>query len=443
MAHFSGRSSLRVLQICLRAKHFSTGSKYGLNSSFKFVVVGGGAGGLSIASFLARKFPNEVAVIEPSDKHYYQPLWTLVGGGLKDVADSVKPMAAVIPENSTWIQDGAAEFNPSDNSVTTKDGSQIKYEFLVMATGMQLDFHKVKGLPEALGMEGIGCNYSIHTVTDTFKAIKNFKGGNALFTLPNSPVKCQGAPQKIMYLAEEYFRQNNVRSEANVRYMTALPFMFAVAKYRKTLDKICSERNIDVNFRHNLIEINYARKEATFDLLDESLQSTGTKTLEFDMIHVTPPQGPIDALKGSPLSDAAGFVDINQYTMQHKTLPNVFALGDCSNAPISKTAAAIAGQSAVLRKNLMAIIGGQEPSAKYNGYTSCPLVTGHNKCVLAEFNYEAVPMETFPFDQSKERRTMYHLKADVMPEIYWHGLIKGYWGGPDIFRKVFHLGMTQ
>jgi len=434
---------------CIRTKRSissastSSGDSGGGKQSHKFVFVGGGAGGLSVASYFARKFPNQVAVVEPSDKHYYQPLWTLVGAGVKDVAASIKPTESVIPENAVWIKDSAAEFNPESNSIVTANGTEINYEFLVVATGLKLDFQRVKGLPEALGMPGVCSNYSVHTVKDTFKCIQNFKGGNAVFTLPNSPIKCQGAPQKIMYLTEDYFAKHGIRPNANIHYMTALPFMFAVVKYRKVLEKICAERDINVNYRHNLIELNYGDREAVFEVLDENGKAVDTKKQQFDMIHVTPPQGPIDVVKRSSIVDAAGFVDVDKDTLQHKKHPNIFALGDCSNAPISKTAAAISGQSRAVRKNLMAFVNGKELSHKYNGYTSCPLITGYNKCVLAEFNYNALPMETFPIDQGKERRTMYHVKADVMPELYWHGLIKGYWGGPDFFRKLFHLGLAK
>eukprot|EP00794_Sanderia_malayensis_P019532 gene19532-21463_t len=438
---FHRASSLRYLGGSQTTRSFATTNNLGLN--YKFVVVGGGAGGLSVASFLARKFPNEVAIVEKSDKHYYQPMWTLVGAGVKDVSQSIRPMESVMPKNASWIRDAAVEFNPESNSLVTDGGKELKYEYLVMATGLQLNFHKVKGLKEALGMPGVGCNYSVDTVQDTFKAIKNFKGGNAIFTLPNSPIKCQGAPQKIMYLANDYFCQNGLASNKNVRYFTALPFMFAVEKYRKRLEEVCKNRDIDINYRHNLIEINYADKIATFELLDETGKQISQKIVPFDMIHVTPPQGPITAVAQSPLADAAGFVDINKQTMRHVKYPNVFALGDCSNAPISKTAAAVAGQNKVVRKNLMAIVNGKEPLAQYDGYTSCPLLTGYNKCILAEFDYTGQPLETLPIDQGKERRISWHLKVDMMPDIYWHFLLKGYWGGPGFLRKIFHLGFSK
>ena len=439
LRHFS-RSNLH----CKGLRNLSTSALcHGHREAFKFVVVGGGAGGLSVASSLARNHPNQVAVIEPASVHYYQPMWTLVGGGLKTVADSLKPMAEVMPKNVSWIQERAVHFDPGSNFVVTDADRTLEYDFLVVALGLQLDFHKVEGLSEALGTDGVGCNYSVHTVNDTYKAIQGFKGGNAIFTLPAGPIKCLGAPQKIMYLAEEYFRHHGTRKDANVTFKSALGLLFGVEKYRNALLKICAERDINIDLFKNLIAIDSSKKEATFELVNDVNNPKATETVPYDMIHITPPMGPVEVLKSSSLVDAAGFVDVNKHTLQHKMHSNIFALGDCSNTPNSKTAAAVAAQSGVVRKNLALAVEGRSLEHEYDGYASCPLVTGHNKVVLAEFDYNGTPLETFPVNQAVERISMYHMKADVMPELYWSGLLKGYWGGPKPWRQLMHLGMSN
>lgn len=398
---------------------------------------------MSMASTLCRRFPKGTAVIEPSENHYYQPLWTLVGGGIQRLEDSVRPTGSLIPGGCTWYKTQVAEFNPEKNLVLTADGNEIKYEFLIVAVGLKLRFDMVAGLKEALGTPGVGCNYSPQTVTDTWKAIQNFEGGNAIFTLPNTPIKCLGAPQKIMYLAEDYFRKNNVRHKAKIMFNTSLEKIFGVKKYADALTKIVKERDIQLNFKRNLFSIKPDKKEAVFEVLDDSSKDKKLETYQYDMIHVTPPMGPPDCLLGSPISDKAGFVDVDKVTMRHKKYNNIFAIGDCANSPNGKTAAAVAGQSGVIKANLFATIDGKRMPAQYDGYTSCPLVTGYGKLILAEFNFNGEPLETFPFDQGKERYTMYYMKKDILPEVYWNGLVRGLWPGVTPLRRTLHLGLKK
>ena len=390
----------------------------------QIVVVGGGAAGLSIAARLLRAGGiQDVAIIEPSDKHYYQPLWTLVGGGVARREDSVRPMAGLIPKGAHWIQDAASEFFPEENRLTTRDGKDISYDYLVVAPGLQIDWHKIKGLPEALGKNGVCSNYSYDTVNSTWENIRNFKGGNAVFTFPPPPIKCAGAPQKIMYLAEHYFRKQGIRAQSRVIYYCATPTIFSAPKYAAALvDQVVKPRNVEVQYKHNLVEIRGDSKEAVIQNLD-----TGETFVQpYDMIHVVPPMSAPDFIKKSPLAGETGWVDVNKSTMQHVRYPNVFSLGDASSLPTSKTAAAVRAQAPILVANLLGVMKGQQLTAGYDGYTSCPLVTGYGKLILAEFDYDLKPRETFPFDQGKERYSMYLLKRYVLPVIYWEGLVKGY-----------------
>jgi len=430
--------------IKLGARGFNTSFQRQYRQSFKFVVVGAGSGGLSISSTLARKFPpHATAIIEPSENHYYQPLWTLAACGIEHLEDSVRPSASLIPNGCTWLKTAAVEFNPDKNIVITADGNEISYEFLIVAVGLQLRFDKVPGLQQALGTPGVGSIYSPLTVNDTWKAIQNFQGGNAIFTLPNSHVKCLGAPQQIMYLAEAYFTKNNVRDKANVIFNTSRDKIFGVKKYADTLMKIVKKREIQVNFQRNLFEIKPDTKEAIFEVLDGSQSKKTLETYKYDMIHVTPPMGPPDCLLGSPISDRHGFVDVDKFTMRHKKYPNIFALGDCANTPNGKTTAAVAGQMGVIKANLFALLDGRAMPAQYNGYSSCPICTGYNKLILAEFDYSGNPLETFPFDQSKERYTMYYVKKYILPEVYWYGLVRGLWPGANLVRRILHLGLKK
>lgn len=388
------------------------------------VIVGGGTAGISVAARLTNGMFNkrDVAVIEPADTHYYQPLWTLVGGGVVPKEITGRPMKSVIPKRVHWIKDAVAEFEPDKNMIRTREGRIITYDWLVVAAGLQINWDKIPGLKEGVTKNGVCSNYSYETVDSTWQNIKNFKGGTAIFTMPSGAVKCGGAPQKIMYLADETFRRNGVRKGSTVMFTSTLPNIFAVDRYRKTLEEIIQRKQIVCHFREELIEIFGDRREAVFRNLD----SGETISRSYDMLHVTPPMGPPTFIAKSSLADKDGWVDVDRENLQHKKFPNVFSIGDCSNLPTSKTGAAIRKQAPVLVGNLIAAMSSQKMSGKYDGYTSCPLVTGYGKLVMAEFDYDKKPEETFPIDQSKERWSMWLVKRYLLPQLYWHGMLKGW-----------------
>ncbi|EGC34038.1 hypothetical protein DICPUDRAFT_56106 [Dictyostelium purpureum] len=396
----------------------------------KIVVVGGGAGGLSVASQLEHNFKSkgDIVIIEPSDKHYYQPLWTLVGGGIFSRKDSEKDEKDCIPKGTTWMKDSVTQFKPEDNIVLTKDGKQVDYDYLVVATGLAIHWDKVKGLKENLGKNGVTSNYSYDSCEKTFDFIKSMKPGNtAIFTFPNTGIKCGGAPQKIMWLADDYFRRQGMANKINIQFNTAGVSMFAVKKYSDALDTMAKEKGITQNFKYNLIEIKGDAKEAIFETPE------GNKTVKYDMIHVTPPMGAPDVIKNSPLADpASGFVNVNKETLQHVKYDNVFSLGDSSNLPTSKTAAAITSQAPVLVSNLISHKMGLPLKAKYDGYTSCPITTSYNKLILAEFKYGNEVAESLPWDQSKESYFPMFLKKYVFPFAYWNGMLNGHWFGKNL-----------
>ncbi len=387
------------------------------------VIVGGGTAGITVAARLTKGWFNdrEVTVIEPSEQHYYQPLWTLVGAGLARREATERPEAWVMPRRANWIKDAVSEFDPANNRVRTAGGQTITYDWLVVAAGLQLNWNKIPGLRDAIGQGGVCSNYSYATVNSTWDAIRNFRGGTALFTNPSGAVKCGGAPQKIMYLADDRFREAGVRSETDIVYASALPNIFPVDRYRQTLEQVIERREIECRFRTELVEIRPTTREAILENLDTHERSV----IRYDLLHVTPPMGPPDFIARSPLADANGWVDVDPHTLRHLRFPSVFALGDCASLPTSKTGAAIRKQAPVLVKNLAAAIGGKPLTATYQGYTSCPLITGIGKLVLAEFDYSKQPDETFPVDQSQERWSMWLLKRYLLPLLYWHGMLRG------------------
>ncbi|MFP4228557.1 MAG: FAD-dependent oxidoreductase [Salinivenus sp.] len=397
-----------------------------MTDQHQVLIVGGGTAGLTVASqLLNQDDAPEVAVIEPADTHYYQPLWTLIGAGVFPKEESARPMKEVMPKGATWIQDAATAVDPEAQTVTTRDGETYGYDYLVMAAGIQIDWDGIPGLADAVGQPGTGVvsNYSYDTCETTWDAIQSFpQGGTALFTEPTMGVKCGGAPQKIMYLTDDALRRRGAREGSRIAFMKAKGALFSSKPYEETLYDVVERKDLEINLMTELVEIHPDEKEAVF----HNLETEEEKTIAYDLLHVVPPMHAPDFIAESPISDEDGWVDVDPGTLQHAQYDNIFALGDNSNLPTSKTGAAIRKQAPVLVDHLRATMNDTTPiNGTYSGYTSCPLVTGYGKLVLAEFDYNKEPEESFPFDQTQERYSMYALKAYGLPRMYWNGMLKG------------------
>ena len=389
------------------------------------VIVGGGTAGLTVAARLQRAGLEGITLLDPSPTHYYQPLWTLVGGGQADLRGTAKPQSTLIPRGVTWLRDAAAAFHPDADTVVTSGGKRLEYDALVVAPGLQLDFDRLPGLTEALATAPVTSNYRADLAPRTWELIRNMRQGTAVFTQPSGPIKCAGAPQKIAYLAADYWRKQGVLGDINIVLVLPDPVMFKVPVWAAQLEKIADRYGIDVRRSSEVVSVDGPQR--TVEVVDNA---GGTKEkMPFDLLHVVPPQSAPDVVKNSPLADPAspfGYVEVDQHTLQHKRYRNVFALGDVANIPTSKTGAAIRKQAPAVVANLLAVLGGREPASRYNGYTSCPLVTARDKMLLAEFDYDLNPTPSIPLiDTTKERRDMWLLKRYGLPALYWRGMLKG------------------
>jgi sulfide:quinone oxidoreductase len=398
---------------------------FNMASKHQIVIVGGGNGGITVAAQLIRKNRSlDIAIIDPSDSHYYQPAWTMVGGGFYDINDTVRPEASVIPAGVTWIKEAVTSFDPEKNCIILASNTEIAYDYLVVAPGIQLNWHEVKGLEASIGKNGVCSNYSYKTASYTFECLQKSKSGRAIFTSPHTPVKCGGAPQKIMYIAADYFKKNHLSKAIQVEFWSGGTKLFGTKKFEVALKKVVANYKIKENYFTKLVEIDGPNKRAKFVGFGEKNKDQET-WVDYEMIHVTPPQSAPDFVKNSPLASAAGWVDVDKHTLQHLRYSNVFSLGDASSLPTGKTGAAIRKQTPVLVSNLLSLMQGKAFTGHYNGYSSCPLITGYGKLILAEFDYDNNPQETFPFNQAKERWSMFILKRYILPFLYWTQILKG------------------
>lgn len=391
---------------------------------YDVVVVGGGAGGIAAAaSILSRDKRLNLAIIDPADKHYYQPGWTMVGGGIFQPVTTGRPMSSVIPAGATWIKQAVAGFDPDNNTVQLDDDSQLHYDRMVVAPGLKLNWEGVEGLKESLGKNGVTSNYTYETAPYTWKLVQELKSGKALFTQPTMPIKCAGAPQKAMYLSADYWVKQGLINSIDVQFYTATPGLFGVAAYVPALMKYVEKYQAGLHFQHNLVKIDGDKKIATFQNADGD-----TVESDYDMLHVCPPQVAPDFIRESPLADASGWIDVDQNTLQHKRYENIWSLGDGMNAPNAKTAAAARAQAPVVAINLLHHAGKLPNLCHYDGYGSCPLTVERGKIVLAEFGYGGMLKPSFPkflLDGEKPTQLAWFLKAKMLPWIYWEAMLKG------------------
>ncbi|MDJ0822395.1 MAG: TIGR01244 family sulfur transferase [Paracoccaceae bacterium] len=398
------------------------------DAKFDVVIVGGGAAGIAVSASLKSRKPGlSVALLDPADIHYYQPGWTMVGGGVFEAATTARTMASLIPQGVHWIKSAVAAFEPQNNAVILDGCRVVKYNRLIVCPGLKLDWHAVDGLVETLGKNGVTSNYRYDLAPYTWELVKGLREGRALFTQPPMPIKCAGAPQKALYLSGDHWFRTGRLKNIDIQFMNAGGVLFGVKDYVPALESYIQKYGADLSFFHNLVAVDGPGKKATFRVAKPDTDPTEV-TVEFDMMHVCPPQTAPDFIRVSPLADAAGWVDVDQATLRHKSFDNIWSLGDVMNAPNAKTAAAARMQAPIVAENLVADIRGGSPKAMYNGYGSCPLTVEKGKIVLAEFGYGGALLPSFPtwlIDGTKPTRAAWILKEQILPPVYWKAMLRG------------------
>jgi sulfide:quinone oxidoreductase len=396
-----------------------------ITAKHQVVIVGGGTAGITVAARLLRRGYRDVAVIEPSDVHYYQPLWTLVGGGQAKASATSRAEASVMPKDATWIKTAASSVDPENNLVTCADGTTYEYDVLVACPGIQLDWNRTEGLEDTLGKNGVSSNYRFDLAPRTWEFIRTTRSGTAVFMMPSGPIKCAGAPQKIAYLACDHWRKEGVLNNIDVHLVVPTPRIFGIPAIADNLDKVIADYGIHLHTNSEVTSVDAEGRKVAV----ASIGQGGTdSTLPYDVLHVTPRQSAPDWIKSSPLStgDANGYVDIDKHTMQHVRYPNVFSLGDAGSTPNSKTGAAIRKQAPVVVDNIDSYLKRQPLRSQYHGYASCPIVTSSHKMLLAEFDYSLQMTPSIPLlDPAKPHRAYWYLKKYGLPFMYWNLMLKG------------------
>lgn len=386
-------------------------------------VIGAGAGGAAVAARLRRQQADlDIAVIDPSEHHDYQPAWTLVGGGACRAQDTRRTLRDCLPATVSHIARRVVRLLPEENRVELDDGTSVAYDYLVVAAGIQINWDAIEGLAEALGKNGVTSNYRYDLAPYTWELVRQFTGGTAIFTQPAGAVKCPGAPQKALYLAADHFRSQGVRPHS-LQFRSAGPTVFGVPFYAQALEKVMAAYDADTRFGQNLVQVRGQDKIAVFESVVDG--QPVREEVAYDLLHVVPPQCAPDFIRQSALADANGWLEVDKNTLRHPRYPNVFGLGDCTSTPNSKTAAAIKSQAPVLVGNLLSALRGGGQVHSYDGYAACPLTTSRGKVLLAEFTYGGTVAPSLPLDPRAPRRLYWGLKRSFLPWFYWNVLIKG------------------
>lgn len=406
----------------------------------KIVIIGGGAAGISMAARLKGWLDEpDITLIDPADRQFYQPGFTLIASGVYQPDDVWKKQEDCIPSDIKWIKDSVVAVDPVWNQVTTQNNGKIAYDFLVLTPGLQINWEKVEGITQAtLGQGNAHSIYDFEGAQKTWKAIQEFSktGGRGIYTDTYTKHKCGGAPKKICLLTEHYTRKQGSREKVTLDYYTASKELYDIPYFTPRLEQIYQERNIPIHLNVRVKGVDTAAKQVHFEKIETvGDQKTYTPFVEdYDFLHFTPPMSAPDFVRESGLGWTEGklaadaWVMVDQETLVHKTYPNIISLGDVAGIPTSKTSAAVRKQVPIAAKNLIALMEGKAPEEKYDGYAACPIVTDYGHVLLCEFNYKKEPEISFPFsllDMSKEQWVAWLLKVYILKPMYFYGMLNG------------------
>jgi sulfide:quinone oxidoreductase len=365
-----------------------------VKTSARIVIAGSGLGGIAVANRLSKMLDGaKITIVDRKEEHNYQPGYTLVATGVWPV-DKVRDRNADFqPAGVEWVKDMVAGFDPATNNVVTAGGQRIPYDFLVVATGVHLDFAQIEGMDVGdIGRNGLASVYpGPQAAQATWAAMQAFtaKGGNAVMTLPATPLKCAGAPLKMSFMLRDRLFKAGTLGASRISFQSALGSVFGVKVVNDNVLKRWRTLGIGVEFSRKLTAIDIGARRATFVSPEGDKQE-----MPYDFIHVVPPMRAPDAVKNSDLAwkegpfAAGGWLEVDKATLQHRRYPNVFGIGDINGTPRGKTAATVKKSAPLVAHNLVEVIAGRKADENFDGYTSCPLITREGSAMLIEFDYE-------------------------------------------------------
>jgi sulfide:quinone oxidoreductase len=434
------REALKLLGtsgLLLNSTQTSANDNFKYNTSkVKIVIIGGGIAGIATASKLSQQLDQaKITILEPNkDSTQYQEGYTFLASGIWEKDDVIYKRDDFIPRGVTLIKEKAVEFNPDYNTITTDNGRKLKYDFLVVAAGVKLNYSAIKGLEEVGEAYSTGDNtlvskiltslnvssvYTINSAEDTWKNIqqlvengKKNKNLNALFTTPNTQIKAAGVSFSMMNMVYSRLKQSSLHTHTQISYYTSNNFLLPIKKYNENMIEKLTIKNIDYFYKHNLTQIK--NNQAIFN---------NNIKQDFNFLHITPPMKAPDELGKSLIGSKDGWIPVDKESLQHLEYKNIFALGDIANIPFGKTAGSIRKQYPIVVNNILSIIKNgkiSKTNLKYDGYTIYSILTGIETAMFIQFD---LSKNNYP-DAMKQRYIWWLFKLYLSKPLTMYGLLK-------------------
>lgn len=384
------------------------------------VVVGGGNGGLSVAGRLRRAGMTDIAVVEPSQTHYYKPLFSHIAGGTARASEAVRPQADVMPDGVGWIPDAVNAVDPQNRRVHLASGDTLRYDQLILSPGIRNDWDAVPGLDEAMNSPHGASNYDFALARKASQLLRSMRSGTVVFVQAPGPASCAGAAQKPMYQACAYWRAMNVLHDIHVVLLVPSPTIFGIPEIDAELQRSIDEYDIDVRTGTVLHEVDPDERTIVFGSDEGERQQ-----LRYDLLMVEPPQKAPEWIRASGLADDAGFVAVDPRSLRSTTHPDIWALGDAAGTANSKSGGALRKQTKVLAENLRAVVDGRDPTSAYDGYGVCPFTVSRSTAVFAEFDDQLRLMPSLWRSSYRESRMNWIIDRQIFPQVYWHMILQG------------------
>lgn len=402
------------------------------------LILGGGTGGTMAANkFAAKLDPREwrIVVVDREQTHYYQPGFLFIPFGIYRPQDVIKTKRKLLPAGVDVIFAEIEVIEPENNRVRLVNGEVINYDYLVAATGCDIDPDETPGMREGWHQHTFDF-YTFEGASKLHQFLSTWQGGRLLLNVAEMPIKCPVAPLEFIMLADWYFQKRGMRNKVELVYATPLTGAFTKPVCSIYLAHILKKKNITIVPEFNLMEVDNDKRV---------IRSYDETEVPFDVLVSIPVNKGSEVIKRSGMGDALNFIPTNKYTLQTEKWPNVFIIGDAGNVPASKAGSVAHFMLDVLVENMMSHMRGEEMTAMFDGHANCFIETGFDKAVLIDFNYEVEPLPGHfpipsigPFTLLDESRVN-HLGKLAFKYIYWNVLLKG-WDIPLVDSKMSMRG---
>jgi len=392
----------------------------------RVVILGGGTGGTLAANRLRRELGDdaEIVVVDQDDRHVYQPGLLFVPFGLADPSEIVRARSAQLHDGIEFRLAEVDRVDTAADEVRLTGGDVLQYDVLIVATGAVLLPEETEGLTGPGWEEKVFTFYTLEGAAALRDALRRFDRGRLVVDIVDMPIKCPVAPLEFCFLADWYLRERGVRDAVELTYVTPLDAAFTKPVAAQRLAGLLAAKGIRV-------ETEFATGHV--DGEGGRLVSWDEREIPFDLLVTIPLHGGAPFVMRSPgLGDELGFIAADRHTLQSKTAPNVFAIGDATDAPTSKAGSVTHFEGETLIANVRRFLAGEPLQGSFDGHANCFVETGFHKALLIDFNYEIEPLpgrypepHLGPLPLLKESR-MNHMAKLAFQWIYWHVLLPGH-----------------